>query len=95
MMSELHSGLKIKAALSSVIYRKALKVSQSALNVVSPGQVVNLMANDVSRFELFLSPLHYLWIGPIQMFVAAALLYRVVSIRLGVFSMIFNDGFCF
>lgn len=79
MMSELHTGIKMKAALSSVIYRKALKVTQAALSDISPGQVVNLMANDVSRFELFLSPLHYIWIGPIQMFVAAAILYEVVS----------------
>lgn len=82
MMSELHTGLKMKAALSSIIYRKVLKISQTALNEVSPGQIVNLMANDVARFELFLNPLHYLWIGPVQMFIAAALLYRMVRLLL-------------
>jgi ATP-binding cassette subfamily C (CFTR/MRP) protein 4 len=43
-----------------------LKLSNKAVGESTVGQMVNLLSNDVSRFERFTSYLHYLWLAPLQ-----------------------------
>ena len=43
-----------------------MKLSNKALGESTVGQMVNLLSNDVSRFERFTSYLHYLWLAPLQ-----------------------------
>jgi ATP-binding cassette subfamily C (CFTR/MRP) protein 4 len=43
-----------------------LKLSNKALGESTVGQMVNLLSNDVSRFERFTQYLHYLWLAPLQ-----------------------------
>ncbi|CAD6203319.1 GSCOCG00009758001-RA-CDS, partial [Cotesia congregata] len=59
-------GMRIRVACSSLIYRKSLKLSRLALNDIPVGQVVNLLSNDVSRFDSLPVYVNYLWITPIQ-----------------------------
>lgn len=60
-----HTGLRIRAACCSVIYRKALKLSSGAMGDMATGQVVNLISNDVSRFDIMCIFFHYMWGGPV------------------------------
>lgn len=57
-----HLGMKIRVALCSLIYRKTLKLSQTA---VRGATVVNLLSNDVNRFDLISILLHYMWSAPL------------------------------
>ncbi|XP_049950812.1 probable multidrug resistance-associated protein lethal(2)03659 [Schistocerca serialis cubense] len=66
MMAMFHLGLKMRVASCSLLYRKALKLNKTALAQTTIGQVVNLMANDVNRFDMMFILGHYLWIGPIE-----------------------------
>lgn len=45
---------------------QALKVSLQDMSESSAGLVVNLMANDVNRFDTGPIFAHYLWIGPLE-----------------------------
>uniref|UniRef100_A0A0U9HVH0 Putative ABCC protein n=1 Tax=Chrysomela populi TaxID=154003 RepID=A0A0U9HVH0_CHRPP len=68
-------GIKIRIALCSLIYRKALRLNQSALADTTVGQMVNLLSNDVGRFETGMNFLHQLWMAPLETFLVMYLCY--------------------
>lgn len=70
-----HIGAKIRVATCSVVYRKALRLSKTALGETAPGKVVNLVANDVNRFDLVSIFIHHMWSAPISMLIIAYFLY--------------------
>ncbi|XP_011700174.1 PREDICTED: probable multidrug resistance-associated protein lethal(2)03659, partial [Wasmannia auropunctata] len=74
-----HVGAKVRAAVCSVIYRKALRLSTTALGETAPGKVVNLVANDVNRFEFVTYLIHYMWSAPLSALIVAYILYREVN----------------
>ncbi|KAL3283448.1 hypothetical protein HHI36_006593 [Cryptolaemus montrouzieri] len=83
-------GMRIRVALSSLIYRKILKLSQLSLGKTAAGQVVNLLSNDVARFDLVVLGLNYLWIGPIQVVIVSYLMWSQMgpSSMVGVLTML-------
>jgi ATP-binding cassette subfamily C (CFTR/MRP) protein 4 len=62
----------------------------TALGETTAGQVVNLMSNDVNRFDVAVVFLHYLWIGPIETCVVTYFMWREVgpSAAIGVASLL-------
>ncbi|XP_053982537.1 ATP-binding cassette subfamily C member 4-like isoform X1 [Hylaeus volcanicus] len=70
-----HVGAKIRVAACSVVYRKALRLSKTALGETAPGKVVNLVANDVNRFDLVSIFIHHMWSAPLSALIIAYILY--------------------
>ncbi|GFS16304.1 multidrug resistance-associated protein 4 [Elysia marginata] len=72
-------GMRARIGLCSLMYRKCLRLSNKSLNESSVGQIVNLMSNDVARFDQGMPFFHFLWMGPMQCLIALTYLW----IRLG------------
>ncbi|XP_058800099.1 ATP-binding cassette sub-family C member 4-like isoform X2 [Phymastichus coffea] len=74
-----HVGAQLKIGICSVVYRKALRLSSTALSETAPGKIVNLVASDVNRFGLVFLFLHYMWSAPVSSFIILAFLYSEIG----------------
>lgn len=79
MMGVLHLGMKLRVACCSLIYRKSLRLSKTALRETTAGQVVNLLSNDVNRFDVAVIFAHLLWVGPLETVLVTYLMYQQVG----------------
>lgn len=75
-----HNGLKVRVAVCSLIYRKALRLSQTALGETSPGKMVNLLTNDVNRFHWATFFGNSLWVSPVLTLIIGILLWFEIGI---------------
>lgn len=59
-------GMRIRTALVSTIYKKALKISNSARKESTVGEIVNLMSVDAQKFVELTAYLNMIWSAPLQ-----------------------------
>ncbi|CAH3112435.1 unnamed protein product [Porites lobata] len=80
-------GLHLRIAAGTVVYRKVLRLSQSALSQTTTGQIVNLMTSDVQKLEQTTVFAHYIWIAPLAVCVVAFFCWQEVGLAVlpGVF----------
>jgi ATP-binding cassette subfamily C (CFTR/MRP) protein 4 len=79
MLGLQHLGMKIRVASCSLIYRKSLRLSKTALIETTVGQMVNLLSNDVNRFDLAATHVHNLWVSPIETIIVIYFLYTMLG----------------
>ncbi|CAH1643464.1 unnamed protein product [Spodoptera littoralis] len=72
-------GMKVRIAACSLIYRKVMRMSSGALAQTTAGQVVNLLSNDVNRFDYAFIYTHFIWILPLQVVVVCYLIYLKIG----------------
>ncbi|XP_076064714.1 multidrug-Resistance like Protein 1 isoform X2 [Oratosquilla oratoria] len=72
-------GLRIRTAIISSVYKKALKISNSARKESTVGEIVNLMSVDAQRFMDLTTYLNMLWSSPLQICLALYFLYGILG----------------
>nr|XP_040220684.2 ATP-binding cassette sub-family C member 4-like [Anopheles coluzzii]XP_040220685.2 ATP-binding cassette sub-family C member 4-like [Anopheles coluzzii]XP_040220686.2 ATP-binding cassette sub-family C member 4-like [Anopheles coluzzii]XP_040220687.2 ATP-binding cassette sub-family C member 4-like [Anopheles coluzzii]XP_040220688.2 ATP-binding cassette sub-family C member 4-like [Anopheles coluzzii]XP_049463568.1 ATP-binding cassette sub-family C member 4-like [Anopheles coluzzii]XP_04946356 len=80
VLGSFQNGMKVRIAVCSVIYRKALRLSRTALGDTAPGKVVNLLSNDVNRFDIVSVFLHSMWSAPLLAIIIGVLLYLEIGV---------------
>ncbi|KAI9148595.1 ATP-binding cassette glutathione S-conjugate transporter ycf1 [Blastocladiella emersonii ATCC 22665] len=83
-------GMRIRTALSSAIYHKALKLSLSAKGTHSTGQLTTYMSVDAQKLNDLCTYLHIVWSGPFQIALALYFLWAQLgpAVLAGLFVMI-------
>lgn len=74
-----HIGMCLRVACCSVVYRKCLKLSRRALVKTTVGKMVNLLSNDVSRFDMSISHLMGLVMAPVLISIVVYIMYAYVG----------------
>lgn len=72
-------GLRIRTALISAIFRKALVMSNTARKESTVGEIVNLMAVDAQRFMDLVTYLNMIWSAPLQISLAIYFLWQILG----------------
>jgi hypothetical protein len=73
-----HCGVFVRTAVSTMLYRKSLRVSAAGRAKTSTGQVVNMMSNDTMQLQRFMQFVGLTVVAPLQIIVALYLIYREV-----------------
>ena len=72
-------GIQLRTICITAIYKKVLRVQQSVLHKITIGHIINLVSNDVYKFDLTMVYFNYLWIAPI----VAIICIITISIYIG------------
>ncbi|XP_067906630.1 cystic fibrosis transmembrane conductance regulator isoform X1 [Heterodontus francisci] len=74
-----HLGMQMRIALFSLIYKKILKMSSRVLDKIDTGQLVNLLSNNLNKFDEGLAVAHFVWIAPVQVVLLMGLLWNELT----------------
>ena len=72
--------LKVRAAMTTSVYRKTVAVARSSLTKFTTGEVINFMSVDTDRIVNFCPSLHAAWSLPFQFAITLVLLYQQVGL---------------
>lgn len=72
-------GMRIRTALISAIYRKALRMSNAAKKESTVGEIVNLMSVDAQKFIDLTAYINMIWSAPLQIILALYFLWDVLG----------------
>ncbi|XKL66874.1 hypothetical protein PGB90_010294 [Kerria lacca] len=72
-------GLQIRTALVSIIYKKALRISNGAKRNFTTGEIINLMSVDAQRFIELMAYINMLWSAPFQIVLALYFLWQILG----------------
>ncbi len=72
-------GSKVGGALSTAVYRKSLRLSPSARQSVTVGEITNYVQLDAQHVERLISHLHPLWDSALQIIGCSFFLHRLLG----------------
>ena len=74
------AGMRIYSALSSAIYKHLLSINTAALHQTTAAQIINLVANDVGKFEELSVFMHNSVLVPVEVLVSFGIIWRYIGL---------------
>ncbi|KAL6450086.1 BPT1 Bile pigment transporter 1 [Candida maltosa Xu316] len=78
MLTNLEVGLNCRSSLTSLVYQKALKLSNESKMKTSSGDIINLLSVDVNRIQNVLMNLSTLVLAPVDIVLCVVSLYPLL-----------------
>ncbi|XP_021915794.1 multidrug resistance-associated protein 4-like isoform X2 [Zootermopsis nevadensis] len=72
-------GMRARVACCSLVYRKLLRFSKASTDNTATGRIVNLMSNDVCRFDYAPQAIGFLIVTPLQTIIITFYLWTMVG----------------
>ncbi|KAJ3255495.1 hypothetical protein HK103_006226 [Boothiomyces macroporosus] len=72
-------GMRVRSTMITAVYNKALRLSNSARQGSTVGEITNLMAVDASKLADLCNNMNILWSGPFQISIAVYFLYKTLG----------------
>ncbi|ORX59695.1 multi drug resistance-associated protein MRP [Hesseltinella vesiculosa] len=73
------TGMRLRAALVTAIYRKTLMLSNASRQQSTVGEIVNHMSVDAQRLMDLCTYFHIVWSGPLQIVIALVMLHGTMG----------------
>ncbi|KAE9419577.1 hypothetical protein Angca_007423, partial [Angiostrongylus cantonensis] len=73
-------GTRVQTCLTSAVYRKTLRLSNTARRAKTVGEIVNLMSIDVDRFQQISPNTMQYWSNPLQIVLALFFLFHQIGL---------------
>jgi ATP-binding cassette, subfamily C (CFTR/MRP), member 1 len=72
-------GMHLRAAVTTVVYEKSLRLSNESKQAATAGEITNLMSTDARKLLDVTTYLQTLWSGPLQICISMVLLYQLLG----------------
>lgn len=79
MLFTMRRAVRLRVALSGLIYEKSLRLMKSSMEDGDNGKIINLLTNDLAKFEFVFALMHEMWKGPFQSIVYSIIIYLEVG----------------
>lgn len=73
-------GTRVQSCLTAAVYKKTLRLSNSARREKTVGEIVNLMAIDIDRFQQITPQTMQYWSNPLQIGLSLILLWNQIGV---------------
>lgn len=92
MFYAMNTSCKTRVACSGLIYRKALRILKSSTEEGQNGKIINLLSNDLAKFDVAFLFIHEIWKGPLQALLFLVVIYMQIGVA-GVIGVVFLLAF--
>jgi ATP-binding cassette subfamily C (CFTR/MRP) protein 4 len=73
-------GTQVRIALSAIIYKRLLSLPTRSIMKTTTVQIINLISNDIRKFEELSKPFHLTWVTPMEALIIFALIWNQIGI---------------
>lgn len=80
ILYQFKTACKVRVACSGLIYQKSLRLLKSSTEEGQSGKIINLLSNDLAKFDLGMTFLNDLWKGPLQAIAFFVVIYMEIGI---------------